>query len=235
MVVPRTCIAKTLTTISCATIAVCLPFAVGAGWGLTGTLDGEGLFGALRIYSSQWNFNSGLYHWLETTLSGYRTAGAVPPEAVGPVPLVIAKLIVAAGLGLVCIAAWCASRQCRSPLSLIRLAVVPLGAYLLLTTTVHPWYVALLLPLLPFLPGQLGQKTQSGRFVWPWLYFSAAVVLSYLTYLDPANLTEYALVRLVEYVPLFLLLCWAAWPARAGAARLGAGRSGPRTQSRQRT
>jgi hypothetical protein len=61
-------------------IAVCLPFALGAGWGLTGPLDGEGLFGALRIYASRWNYNGGIYHWLEVGLSGYWTPGAVPPE-----------------------------------------------------------------------------------------------------------------------------------------------------------
>ena len=217
------------------TVVACVPFAVGAGWGLTGPLDGEGLFGALRIYSTKWNYNSGLYHWLETTLSGYHTTGAVPIEAVGPVPIVAAKLVVTVALGLACIAVWRASRQCRSPLSLIRLAVVPPGAYLLLTTTVHPWYVTLLLPLLPFLPAQPGQRTRGGRFIWPWLYFSATVVLSYLTYLDPANLREYALVRLVEYVPLYLLLCWAAWPTCAGADCAGTSHSGPRTQSHQRT
>ena len=46
-------------------VAVCLPFALGAGWGLTGPLDGEGLFGALRVYaaaSEHWNYNGGLYH-----------------------------------------------------------------------------------------------------------------------------------------------------------------------------
>jgi hypothetical protein len=42
-------------------IVACIPFALGAGWGLVGPLDGEGLFGALRIYAARWNFNGGLY------------------------------------------------------------------------------------------------------------------------------------------------------------------------------
>ena len=101
---------------------------------------------------------------------------------------------------------------------LLRLALRPLGAYLLLTTTVHPWYVTVVLPLLPFLPGRRGEDTRSGRVLVPWLVFAALVPLSYLTYLDPASLREYSLVRLVEYVPLYLLLIWAAWPASAAAA-----------------
>ncbi len=99
---------------------------------------------------------------------------------------------------------------------MLRLATVPLGAYLLLTTTVHPWYVAIIIPLLPFLMPGTGEATRSGRFIWPWIYLSAAVSLSYFTYLDPANLREYDWVRIVEYGPTLLLLVWAAWPSSGG-------------------
>jgi hypothetical protein len=213
---------------------VCLPFALGAGWGLTGSLDGEGLFGALRIYAAHWNYNGGLYHWLEVWLSSYRTPGAVPPEIVGWGPIRAAKLIVAVALGLVLIAVWWKSRQrddnrsaetsassveprSRRSLALLQLAMVPLAAYLLLATTVHPWYATLIIPLLPFLSSKQREAARGGRLLLPWLYFSAVVSLSYLTYLDPSNLREYDLVRLVEYVPLYLLLVWSAWPA-SGAA-----------------
>jgi alpha-1,6-mannosyltransferase len=201
----------------------CLPFALGAGWGLMGPLDGEGLFGALRIYAAHWNYNGGLYHWLEVWLSGYRTPGPVPPEVVGWGPIRAAKLIVAHALGLVLIAVWRMSQRCDDDLALLRLAMVPLAAYLLLATTVHPWYVTLIIPLLPFLPPKKGETTRSGRFLFPWLYFSAAVSLSYLTYLDPANLREYDLVRIAEYVPLCLLLIWSAWPASGAADEPDAG------------
>ena len=198
------------------TVAVCLPFALGAGWGLTGPLDGEGLFGALRIYAAHWNYNSSVYHWLEVWLSGYQTPGAVPPEVVGWGPIRAAKLIVAVALGLALIAVWRMSQRCDDDLALLRLAAIPLTAYLLLATTVHPWYVTLIIPLLPFLlPGQ-GETARTGRFLLPWLYFSITVAFSYLTYLDPANLREYDWVRLVEYVPLYLLLIWSAWPASGG-------------------
>jgi hypothetical protein len=97
-------------------------------------------------------------------------------------------------------------------LALLRLAVIPPAAYLLLTTTVHPWYVALVIPLLPFLLPQQAQASYSSRFLWPWLYFSIAVALSYLTYWDPENLRELHFVRGVEYIPVYLLLFLAAIP-----------------------
>jgi len=82
----------------------------------------------------------------------------------------------------------------------------------LLTTTVHPWYVTLVLPLLAFLPPSPQETARTGRPVWPWLYLAAAVALSYLTYLDPVKRPDYGLVRVIEYVPVYLLLIWAARP-----------------------
>jgi hypothetical protein len=214
-------------------VAVCVPFALAAGWGLRGPLDGEGLFGAIRIYSTYWNFNSGLYHWLEVGTSGYRTPGAVPYEVVGWAPIRAAKTITTVALGLVLLAVgWVSWRNAKrrppaegatdspsdsaSPpsddLTLLRLALIPLTAFLLLTTTVHPWYVTLVIPLLPFLLPKEAEATVSGRFLWPLLYFSLAVSLSYVTYWNPESYREYNYVRGVEYIPFFLLLAWAALP-----------------------
>jgi hypothetical protein len=204
-------------------IGVCLPFALGAGWGLVGPLDGEGLFGALRIYANQWNYNSGVYHWLEVLLSGYRTPGAVPPEEVGRAPIMAAKSIAAISLALVLVFVWWKGREVHDDLPLLRLALVPLVAYLLLATTVHPWYVTLLIPLLPFLPPRPGRSSRAERFLVPGLSFPAAVALSYLTYLEPDHLREHTLIRLLEYIPLYAGLIWAAWPASGGADGTGTG------------
>jgi hypothetical protein len=197
--------------------AACAAFALGAGWGLTGPLDGEGVFGALRIYAQQWNYNSGLYHWLEVLLSGYETPGAVPPEVVGPGPIFAAKALVTVLLGLVLGIVWWKGRGGWDDLSLLRLALVPLTAYLLLTTTVHPWYVTLIVPLLPFLLPRRGSSSRAGRFLLPGLIWPAVVTLSYLTYKDPSSLREFALVRWLQYVPLYASLVWAALPAIGGA------------------
>ncbi|MFC1879080.1 hypothetical protein ACFLZW_04135 [Chloroflexota bacterium] len=226
-------------------IAVLVPlalFASGAGWGLSGPLDGAGVFGALRIYARQWNFNSSLYHWLETALTGYKSAGAVPLEPAYQAGILLAKLITGALMGGVLLAAalWTWKLAAKDPegitgtgsnqngkkahhldikippprplgsatLSLLRLAALLAGAYLLLTPTLHPWYAIILLPWLPFLLPAEAEKTALGRFIWPWLYLSYALAFSYITYVDPAVFREYATVRQVEYLPFFLLLFW---------------------------
>ena len=193
-------------------VAVLLPIGLDAGFGLVGPRDGQGLFGALRIYGARWNYNGGLYHWLEVGISGYRTPGAVPPDIVGEAPIRAAKLITATLMGVVLVvAAWRAGR-CRDTLHVLRWATVPLGGYLVLTTTVHPWYVAIIVPLLPFLLHREGEAPVIDRLVWPWIYLSVAISLSYLTYLDPVSLREYDWVRLLEYAPFYLLLIWAMRP-----------------------
>jgi alpha-1,6-mannosyltransferase len=175
-------------------------FLPGAGWVLFGPLDGTGLFGAFRIYSQYWNFNSGIYHWLEVLISGYPTPGAVPVEIVGERPAQVAKLISMGIFSLSMLYAFVrAQKHTNSIQGLLQLALIPLGAYLLLTPTLHPWYLVLIIPLLPF---------ATRRHQWPWLYLSLAVVLSYLTYLNPADLREHAWVRWVEYLPMYILLAW---------------------------
>ena len=115
-------------------------FALNAGWGLTGLLDGTGVFGALRIYTTWWNFNGSLYHWLEVLISGYATPGAVPVDVVGEKPILISKLITAGLFGLVMLnAIWQSQRDKLNDLDLIRLGMLVLSAYLLFTPTVHPW------------------------------------------------------------------------------------------------
>jgi hypothetical protein len=196
-------------------------FVPSAGWGIVGPLEGVGVFGALRIYMSSWNFNSSLYHWLEVGISNFQASSAVSPEALGEAPILVSRsistftiLLISSLAGLW---AWRIDAPQRSDyltrtLNLFRLSIFPIGAYLLLTHTVHPWYVGFIVPLLPFLMLRKDEKSQVSRFIWPWLYLSLAVSLSYLTYIDPDNLREYEIVRLVEYIPVFVLLVWAVWP-----------------------
>jgi hypothetical protein len=217
-------------------------FALGAGWGFSGPPDGTGLFGALRIYMRQWNYNAGLYHYLEVYLTGVRTQGAVPLGPDTEEAIRLAKLISGGLMGLVMLGltywAWrwdkpragsdseprngrTTADSTRRTLGLLRLAVAPLGFFLMLTTTVHPWYVAMIMPFLPFLlPGD-GDDLPLWRFIWPWAWFSCAVGLSYLTYVDPLEFHEFAFVRRLEYFPFYLLLIWAAWPfLRRGVSRI---------------
>ncbi len=89
---------------------------------------------------------------------------------------------------------------------------VPLMAYVLLTPTLHPWYLLIVIVFLPFLAP--GREEKSGRW-WllaPWLYLSAAIIFSYVTYINPQDLREYEWVRALEWPPTLLLLAIAsAW------------------------
>lgn len=195
---------KPLALYGVVTIAWLIPAALRAGgWGLTGPLDGTGLFGALRIYTDQWNFNSGLFHWLGVDLLprwGLVEATDWAKRGVGLVFLAILAVV------------WLQARRQLDVRSTLRLMAVPFMAYLLLTTTVHPWYALLLLAFLPFLPPVRGESPWRWLAVVPWLYLSATVPLSYLTYLDPLNFRELEWVRRTEWWPVLgLVAVWIIW------------------------
>ena len=178
-----------------------------AGLGLGRELDGTGVFGATRIYVSQWNFNGGLFHWLEVTLTGVQTPGAVPIDQAGAGGAA-ARLVVLAALAAAVAALGLKARRARSIHMLLGLTPLLFVAYVLFATTVNPWY---LLPLMAVLPLQIDMRhSTADRWLHlaAWLYFSAAVALSYLTYSapDPAQWGETYDVRTIEYLPLYALL-----------------------------
>ncbi len=179
-------------------VAAVLTVAAGSvGWGLSDPLDGDGLFGAIRIYAEQWNFNSGLFHWLEIEILPLWNI-ADPNQA--------AKQIVGLFMLSVLAIVWLKSRGLESSPKTLRLMTGPLMAYLLLTPTVHPWYALILLAFIPFLTPAAGESPRRWLAVLPWLYLSAALPLSYLTYLNPLDFRELVWVRRVEWLPTFILL-----------------------------
>jgi hypothetical protein len=181
-------------------IILLLPFGGQAGWGLTGPLDGTGLFGAVRIYADQWNFNSGLGHWLQV--------GYLPSLGVTQ-PFQTAKRLGLLALLAVLAVIWLQARRRTALRPTLRLMAVPFMAYLLLTPTVHPWYALTLLVFLPFLPPAADEPRRYWLAVAPWLCLSATLPLSYLTYLDPLDFRELEWVRQLEWLPaLALLLVW---------------------------
>jgi alpha-1,6-mannosyltransferase len=184
-------------------------FAREAGWGLIGPLDGTGVFGTVRIYADRWNYNGGIFHRLETAICAYPMPGAVPSDIGTWTTIFCTKIAPAALLALALVVVWKHARHHTDDLTLLRLAAVPLAVYLLLTTTVHPWYATMIVPLLPFFVPGREEASRIGPFLLPALYLSTVVALSYLTYVDPARSREYDAVWLVEYVPLYLMLLWA--------------------------
>jgi hypothetical protein len=214
-VVARRWRARTVALYLALTAALCLPSAARAGWGLSLPPEGTGLLGASLVYGAYWNYNGSLYHWLEVLLSGYPTPGPVPQEAVGWLPIYAAKVLVALALAGVLFALWRAGKRFNNSLSLLRAAFLSMAAYLLLTTTVHPWYLTWLLPLAPLaLPAGLSrEQRRSFRLpqaaLVPLLYWTAVVPLTYLTYREPGYPREIGWVRWIEYGPLYAWLVWA--------------------------
>ena len=177
-------------------VALLVPFGLNAGWGLSGELDGTGLFGALRIYGSAWNFNSGLFHWLEVGLGkqGFHDPSVSAKAIIGFLFLLLNGIV------------WLLARTRRTPRAALRLMSVPLMGYVLLTPTLHPWYFLILLAFLPFLTPATGESKWLWLLVVPWIYLSGTLVFSYLTYLDPLDFGELEWVRQIEWVPTIFLL-----------------------------
>ena len=185
------------------TVGMLVSPALRAGWGLSGDLDGRGLFGALRIYNAQWNFNSGLFRWLEDWLASMGIAD----------PMAQAQEISYFLMFLLLLFVWRQFRHFYSDLrAVLRWLAVPLGGYLLLATTIHPWYLLALMPFLPFLAPGDDEPMRFWLWLLPWLWLSGIVVLSYVTYIDPEDLIDLEWVRLVEWLPtLFLLGIALSW------------------------
>jgi alpha-1,6-mannosyltransferase len=170
-------------------------FAAEAGWGLVGPADGRGVFGAVRIYSAEWEFNSGLYYWL---------ARLVTPELARLLGLVVPALVGMA-LGL---RQWFTPETGQDTLHLVRLAAFPFAVYLLLTHTIHPWYLALMLVLLPFFWPAPGENAAVSRWIWPWTYYMFFAAFTYVAYTGVDAPSGLPLIQTAAYLPFWLLLLW---------------------------
>lgn len=84
----------------------------------------------------------------------------------------------------------------------IRRCAWPIGAFILTTQNLHPWYALWLVPLLALYvrPGRMGLRLDA----WTgWLLFSGLVALAYTFFV---NLEPVPWVRYVEFLPLYALL-----------------------------
>lgn len=171
------------------------PF-IGAGLGLSSQSDGTGLLGAARIYLLSWETNGGVFHWLMEGFSILGVGGAfLAAKIVGLLVLIGTGGFIwleSAGSGTAC-----QTRLIGGVASLI-------SAYTLMSSAVFPWYLIWLIAVLPLLP--VRRQPAWWPFIAGWVYFSGAINLSYLFYLDPENVMELDWVRLVEYLPLFVML-----------------------------
>jgi MFS family permease len=197
----------TLVFATCVLVPLAL-FAWNAGWGILGPADGRGLFGALRIYAASWTFNSGLFFWIERLMGGpaARAVAFLAPVVSG---LLIGWLAWRLGSPLQSAHPFAADQYHRR---LLRWMVIPLGLYLVLAPTVHPWYLALIFSLLPYSWPAADEPTSSKRWLWPWFYFmffSASTYLAYTGMEAPAGLPA---IQTAAYIPFWCLLARAWLP-----------------------
>ena len=152
-------------------------YAIYAGAGAHHILDG------LTVYLTKWRFNDGLYTILYELLRQ-------PELAWDDVALERARVM--CSIAMVAIAIITLIRV-QDPLKIV---FILMAAHLLLSPTVHPWYLLWVLPFLPFFPSMA------------WIYLSCASLLAY-NVLDGFHTTgvwhEDAWVKWVEYLPFVLL------------------------------
>ncbi len=117
---------------------------------------------SLQLYAQYFEFNAGLYYALKHAL--WWIFGADPSKTLGP-----ALAVLFGGIYLLLVVLHIRKRP-----PFARSAMWTLGALLVLATTVHPWYLAGVLVVLPF----------AGVAGWPWQFLALASLGTYMRYVD---------------------------------------------------
>ncbi len=141
---------------------------------------GPRLFEGLFTYSASWRFNDGLFAIVAWGVGSERAAKAVAAA-------VVLAIVV---------------QSVRNDWSLSRTAFWVTGTLIVLSPTVHPWYLLWMVPLVALRPSRA------------WLYLSGSVFLAYYglaTYRDMGVWPEPWWLRLVIYGPFFALLVVDGW------------------------
>ena len=134
----------------------------------------------LQTYVQHWHFNAAAYALFHQALAPWDGDAHLH-----------ARWLCAALLVIFALAA-----QIRWP-DPYRAAFVTLGAYVLLSPTMHPWYLLWVLPFLPFFPHPA------------WILFSGLATLAYEILLDYASTgvwQEKTWVIYMQYAPFYILL-----------------------------
>jgi hypothetical protein len=141
---------------------------------------GPALFEGLFTFARDWQFNAGPHNLL-LWLAGFVSAN----------PALLARAL--CGLAIVAVLAWLVRLDDARPESFAAFAAGALGALLVLSPTVMPWYATWLLPLAIIARQRI------------WLYFSGLVCLAFLVMIDG---TERPWVLALEYAGFFSLLAY---------------------------
>jgi hypothetical protein len=160
---------------------------------------GEKLFESLLAYSEHWVFNASFYEvllWI-----------GISPLQSRKISLILLLLIV-----MVIFFHYAQKKSDEQEGSIYYVGFVVLGSFMLLTPTLHPWYLCWMVPFLVIFPNRA------------WIYFTGSVFLSYFVlkdYVEAGVWKENIAVKLFEYLPLYILLIYDAarryraslWPA----------------------
>ena len=185
-----------------------------SGLGLTEG-DTTGAFGSALTYGRTFRFNSGIFHWFGVWISrqpevfdrGYEASFDLAREILVPI------------VAIAMLALFIRARHVHEPLQAIRFLTAPLIVYVLFTTVLHPWYILVLLMLLPFMAPAVGETALRWVLLGPWVALSVLLIFSYLTFENPLAHAELEWVRRVEWLPTFGLLLVAG--VAAAILRLG--------------
>jgi len=180
------------------------------GFGLGQQMDGRGLFGAIRVYAQFWEFNaSPLFEFVSAWPVGNH-------EIANRLARILTGLIVLFTVVWSARKAWRLGQLDPDPIKggrvLVRLSILPVGIYLLLSPTVHPWYVTWVIPVIPFFIPAKGEPARIWRWAIPWICFTITVAYSYLAYLSPGKSEVPIWVLWMEYLILYASLAWASLP-----------------------
>jgi hypothetical protein len=180
--------------------------------------DGARLAGGFSEYARRWQGNGSVFPIVEAILVGLDPAPALTAAIAavrarvpwsGPLDLLYPWVHPPFLARAVCFAAALAAaamvaRRVADPL---RACSLTIGAAILLSPTVHPWYLIWMVPWLCFLPSPA------------WIFLSGAVVLAYAA---PHDAAPPAWIPVAEYGPFALLLALEWWRRRRGGTRGGA-------------
>ena len=149
---------------------------------------GGALFTGFLIYAREWTFNAGpyaLFRWVAAMFSSE--------------PFFVARAM--CGVIVLSLLCWLAWRDDGKTKSFARYGATALGALIVFSPAVMPWYVTWTLPL------ALVADCRA------WFYFSALICLAFLVMIDGVELGPLA--RWVEYVALALVWWWGARRAQS--------------------
>lgn len=154
------------------------------------SLDLSNFLSSINLYFQKFEFNASIYYLLRGMgrwITGYNQIAVIGP---------LLSVLSLSGI------LWISLRKIEANImTLIERMFYCFALYLFLTTTVHPWYLIMLLFL-----GLFSFKK------WP-IIWSGVVVLSYTTYDNPEFAQNMGLIFL-EYVVVFLVLIWEYWQTK---------------------